>query len=104
MNRVAKVAAVVAACAVWIGFAILSSLDPADGATPSGPCVNRAERTNVEGVPRSTFERVAGVKGVEVRKLRDPLVYGMAYLTCTGRRVVVLYFHDGDTLASVLEA
>lgn len=109
MSTLGRIGGVVAAVLLWLGLAVLSSLDPADGATWSGtadaPCLNRAERTAIEpGTPREVVERTAHVEGVELRRLRDYLVHGVAYLSCSGRRVVVLYFLDDESVASVLAA
>lgn len=110
MNRISRVAAVVAAVLVWVALVVLMGLDhaPADGAIANrrpAPCVGRGERGAFEaGTPRAVAERRAAVRGVSLRRVDDRLVHGVAYLTCSGKRFVVLYFNDDETVASVIVA
>lgn len=112
MNRFARVAGIVVALLVWVAMVVLMGLDhaPADGAIANrrpAPCFGQLERQGVDpGTPRAVVERRAGVRGagVPMRKLDDQLVHGVAYLTCSGRRVVVLYFDTDETVASVILA
>lgn len=108
-NRVCTAVSVAIATLAWVALVVLMGLDhaPADGATPtrSAPCVGHGERGAFEpGTPRAVAERRAAVRGVSLRRVDDRLIHGVAYLTCSGKRFVVLYFNDDETVASVIVA
>lgn len=94
MDTIKRAAIVAIACAVWAGLAILSSLDPADGAADSRPCVTSSEWDRVDvGMSRHDVRAVLDGDGN-----RGPSVGVRWYRICgkAPRRIrAIVWYRDG---------